>query len=212
MATVTPEPRWPASLALVTCVGLYIILPSRLVVGPHWLLPIIVALPLAPLSARRHRHPDESTWIRHVTLGLIAFMTLANIVSMALLVHRLLSSNVSQGRSLIYSAVAVWLTNVIVYGLWFWEVDRGGPHRRASGEKLLPDIQFPQMENPNLAPEHWRPRFTDYLYTSFANGTSFAPADAMPLTLRAKALFTSESVVSLITIAIVAARAVNILK
>jgi hypothetical protein len=77
---------------------------------------------------------------------------------------------------------------------------------------LLPDIQFPQMENPNLAPEHWRPRFTDYLYTSFANGTSFAPADAMPLTLRAKALFTSESVVSLITIAIVAARAVNILR
>jgi hypothetical protein len=139
-------------------------------------------------------------------------MTLANVVSMALLVHHLLNSSVSQGRNLIYSAVAVWLTNVIVYGLWFWEVDRGGPHRRASGEKLLPDIQFPQMENPGLAPEHWRPRFTDYLYTSFANGTSFAPADAMPLTLRAKVLFTSESLVSLITIAIVAARAVNILK
>jgi uncharacterized membrane protein len=212
MATVTPEPRWPASLALVVCVGLYVILPNRLVVGPHWLLPIIVALPLAPLSARKHRHPDESNWIRHATIGLIALMTLANVVSMALLVHHLLNSSVSQGRNLIYSAVAVWLTNVIVYGLWFWEVDRGGPHRRASGEKLLPDIQFPQMENPGLAPEHWRPRFTDYLYTSFANGTSFAPADAMPLTLRAKVLFTSESLVSLITIAIVAARAVNILK
>jgi uncharacterized membrane protein len=212
MATVTPEPRWPASVALVVCVGLYIILPNRLVVGPHWLLPIIVALPLAPLSARKHRHPDESTWIRHATIGLIALMTLANVVSMALLVHHLLNANVSQGRNLIYSAVAVWLTNVIVYGLWFWEVDRGGPHRRASGEKLLPDIQFPQMENPDLAPEHWRPSFTDYLYTSFANGTSFAPADAMPLTLRAKLLFTSESLVSLITIAIVAARAVNILK
>src|SRR5271170_2983932 len=212
MATVTPEPRWPASLALVACVGLYVILPNRLVVGPHWLLPIIVALPLAPLSARKHRHPDESVWIRHATIGLIGLMTLANVISMALLVHHLLNSNVSQGRNLIYSAVAVWLTNVIVYGLWFWEVDRGGPHRRASGEKLLPDIQFPQMENPGLAPEHWRPRFTDYLYTSFANGTSFAPADAMPLTLRAKLLFTSESLVSLITIAIVAARAVNILK
>jgi hypothetical protein len=212
MATVTPEPRWPASLALVVCVGLYVILPNRLVVGPHWLLPVIVALPLAPLSARKHRHPDESTWIRHATIGLIGFMTLANIVSMALLVHHLLSSTVTQGRNLIYSAVAVWLTNVIVYGLWFWEVDRGGPHRRASGEKLLPDIQFPQMENPGLAPEHWRPRFTDYLYSSFANGTSFAPADAMPLTLRAKLLFTTESLVSLITIAIVAARAVNILK
>jgi hypothetical protein len=212
MATVTPEPRWPASVALVVCVGLYVILPNRLVIGPHWLRPVIVALPLAPLSARKHRHPDESIWIRHATIGLIALMTLANVVSMALLVHHLLNTTVTQGRNLVYAAVAVWLTNVIVYGLWFWEVDRGGPHRRASGEKLLPDLQFPQMENPGLAPEHWRPRFTDYLYTSFANGTSFAPADAMPLTWRAKALFTSESVVSLITIAIVAARAVNILK
>ena len=72
---------------------------------------------------------------------------------MILLVHHLLVGKVSQGRKLIYSAVAVWLTNIIVYGLWFWEVDRGGPHRRASGEKLSCDLQFPQMENPQLAPE-----------------------------------------------------------
>ena len=145
-------------------------------------------------------------------MGLIALITLANVVSMALLVHHLLNSHVSQGRNLIYSAVAVWLTNVIVYGLWLWEVDRGGPHRRASGEKLQADLQFPQMENPGLAPANWQPRFPDYLYSSFANGTSFAPADSMPLSLRAKALFASESIVSLITIAVVAARAVNILK
>jgi len=212
VSTVSPEPRWPASLALVVCAALYVVLPDRLVVGPHWLLPVLVALPLAPLSARKHRHPDESTWIRHATIGLIALVTLANVTSMALLVHHLLVSHVSQGRQLIYSAVAVWLTNVIVYGLWFWEVDRGGPHRRASGEKLQPDLQFPQMESPNLAPEHWRPHFTDYLYTSFANGTSFAPADAMPLSFRMKALFTTESIVSLVTIAVVAARAVNILR
>ena len=209
--SVSPEPRWPASLALVVCVALYVVLPNRLVVGPHWLLPVLVALPLGPLSARKHRHPNESPWIRHATIGLIALVTLANVTSMVLLVHHLLVNHVSQGRPLIYSAVAVWLTNVIVYGLWFWEVDRGGPHRRASGTKLLPDLQFPQMENPQLAPEHWRPRFTDYLYTSLANGTSFAPADAMPLTLRMKVLFTTESIVSLVTIAVVAARAVNIL-
>ena len=209
---VSPEPRWPASLALVACVGLYLLLPTRLVVGPHWLVPVIVALPLGPLSARRHRHPDEAAWIRQAVLGLIGLITLVNVTSMTLLVHHLLVSHVSQGRQLIYSAVAVWSTNVIVYGLWFWEIDRGGPHRRASGEKLLPDLQFPQMENPNLAPEHWRPHFTDYLYTSFANGTSFAPADAMPLTFRMKVLFATESVVSLITIAVVAARAVNILR
>jgi hypothetical protein len=210
--TPRPEPRWPASLALVVCVGLYIVLPNRLVVGPKWLLPVLIALPLIPLSATRHRHPNEAPWVRRLTLTLIGIITLANIASMALLVHHLLVANVSQGRNLIYSAVSVWLTNVIVYGLWLWEVDRGGPHLRAGGETGFPDIQFPQMENPQLAPKEWRPRFTDYLYTSFANGTSFAPADAMPLTLKAKTLFASESIVSLITIAVVAARAVNILK
>ncbi|MHB1209458.1 MAG: hypothetical protein ACYC1I_07080 [Acidimicrobiales bacterium] len=210
--TTRPEPRWPASLALVACVLLYVVLPNRLVVGPRWILPVLIALPLIPLSATKHRHPNESQWVRRLTIFLIGVITVANVTSMALLVHHLLNTNVSQGRSLIYSAVAVWLTNVIVYGLWFWEMDRGGPHLRAGVDTLLPDLQFPQMENPQLAAANWRPRFVDYLYTSFANGTSFAPADAMPLSIRAKALFASESIVSLITIAVVAARAVNILR
>ncbi len=206
------EPHWPAIVALVVCVGLYLLLPNRLVIGPHWLVPVLVALPLGPLSARRHRHPDESNWIRHASLVLIALVTLANVTSMVLLVHHLLNSNVSQGRDLIYSAVAVWSTNIILFGLWFWEIDQGGPHRRASGEKILPDLQFPQTGHAEIAPENWRPSFSDYLYTALANGTSFAPADAMPLTFRMKVLFASESVVSFVTIAIVAARAVNILR
>jgi uncharacterized membrane protein len=205
------EPRWPASLALVACVLLYVLLPNRFEVGPRWLLPVLVALPLGPLSARRHRHPDESVWIRHAVIFLIALVSVANVASMTLLVHHLLENEARQGRRLIYSAIAVWLTNVIAYGLWFWEVDRGGPHRRASGDKLVIDLLFPQMGDPHLAPENWRPRFTDYLYTSFANGTSFAPADAMPLTFRMKVLFTTESIVSLITISIIAASAVNII-
>ena len=211
MSDVHPEPRWPASLALVVCVVLYVILPSRLVIGPRWLVPTLIVLPLVPLSLRRHRHPNESPVVRHLTIILIALISAANVVSMALLVRHLLTSNVTQGRELVYSAVAIWITNVVIYGLWFWEIDRGGPHRRAGNTTAWPDIQFPQMENPHLAPTDWYPRFTDYLYTSFANGTSFAPADAMPLSARAKALFASESIVSLVTIAVVAARAVNIL-
>lgn len=212
MDTVEPEPHWPAALALMSCVVLYIVLPNRLVVGPRWILPVLISLPLIPLLAKRHRHPNEAPWVRQLTIVLIALITLANMVSVGLLVHQLLSANISQGRNLIYSAVSVWLTNVIAYGLWFWEVDRGGPHLRAGGEGRLPDIQFPQMENPTLAPPNWRPKFIDYLYTSLANGTSFAPADAMPLTHQAKALFAGESLVSFVTIAVVAARAVNILK
>jgi len=207
-----PEPRWPASVALAVCAGLYVLLPNRLVVGPKWILPVLIILPLIPLSAERHRHANESRHVRRLTLTLIALVTAANVVSMGLLVHHLLHTQVVQGRSLIYSAVAVWMTNVIVFGLWFWEIDRGGPARRAGGTTVFPDLQFPQMENPTLAPPEWRPAFTDYLYTSFANGTSFAPADAMPLTRRLKTLFLGESIVSLITIAVVAARAVNILR
>jgi uncharacterized membrane protein len=207
-----PEPRWPASVALAVCAVLYLALPNRLVVGPKWVLPVLVILPLIPLSAERHRHPDESRHVRRLTLSLIALVTLANVVSMGLLVDHLLHTQVVQGRALIYSAVAVWMTNVIVFGLWFWEIDRGGPHLRSGGTTAWPDLQFPQMGETDLAPPGWRPAFTDYLYTSFANGTSFAPADAMPLTVRLKALFLAESLVSLITIAVVAARAVNILR
>lgn len=205
------EPRWPAGLALLCCTALYVVLPDRLVVGPRWLLPVLIILPLLPLSARKHHHPDESPWVRRTVIVMLAIITFANVASVGLLVDRLLTTNVSGGRSLIYSAVAIWLTNVIVYGIWFWEIDGGGPHMRAGGTELV-DIQFPQLENPSLAPENWHPRFYDYLYTAFANGTSFAPADAMPLTLRVKVLFATESMVSLIAITVVAARAVNILR
>lgn len=211
MDTEQREPHWPAVVALLVCAALYIILPSRLVVGPRWILPVLVILPLAPLMAQHHRRPDESPWVRQLTIGLIALITLANMISVTLLVHELLRTVVVQGRNLIYSAISIWLTNVIVFGLWFWELDRGGPHRRAGTDANVPDVQFPQMENPTLAPIDWRPRFFDYLYTSLSNGTSFAPADAMPLTLRAKALFASESIVSLVTIVVVGARAINIL-
>ena len=209
--TTRPEPRWPASLALLVCAALYVALPHRLAVGPRWLLPVLVVLPLIPLSARRHRRPNDAPWVRYLSISLMALITVANFLSVILLVRHLLDAHVSNGRQLIFAAVSIWLTNVIVFGLWFWEMDRGGPHRRAGDDVRLPDIQFPQMENPSLAKPGWRPQFIDYLYTALANGTSFAPADAMPLSAQAKALFAWESLVSLVTISVVAARAINIL-
>jgi uncharacterized membrane protein len=144
-------------------------------------------------------------------MSLVGVTQVANVTSLALLVHHLLKGHVTAGRSLVYSAIGVWVTNVILYGIWFWEVDRGGPEARQHGQPASFDLQFPQMENPTLAPPQWRPHFVDYLYTAFVNATSFAPADAMPLSARMKVLFAGESIVSLVTIAIVAARAVNIL-
>jgi uncharacterized membrane protein len=207
-----PEPRWPASLALVVCATLYVLLPDRLVVGPRWLLPVLVVLPLIPLSITWHRRPENPTPIRYLAIALVALTTLANVMSVILLIERLFYSAVVPGRGLLYSAASIWATNVIVFGLWFWELDRGGPHIRVGRDARPPDLLFPQMTMTREAPTDWHPRFLDYLYTSLANGTSFAPADAMPLTPSMKSLFALESLISFVTIAIIAGEAVNILR
>jgi uncharacterized membrane protein len=206
------EPRWQARVALLVCAGLYVLLPSRLAVGPKWLLPVLVVLPLIPLSARSHRRPDDEPWVHFLAVSLVAIISAANLVSVVLLIHHVFYAVDIGGRQLLYSAATIWATNVIVFGIWFWEVDRGGPVKRSGAQPRLPDLQFPQMAQPSLAPSDWRPQFIDYLYTSLANGTSFAPADAMPLTFQMKSLFGLESLISFVTIAIVAGEAVNIIR
>ena len=209
--------RWPASLAIVICIALYIVLPSYLTIKPEWLIPALEIVPLITLSiTHRHRHPGEPKWTRFVTIGMIALINLANIVSVIFLVHRLLyptkSLGVSAGRELIFSAVLIWVTNVIIFGLWFWELDRGGPAVRGTRQEGWPDFQFPQMENPKLAQPGWHPRYLDYLYVSLTNSAAFSPTDAMPLTRRAKGLMGISAAVSMITVLVVASRAINILK
>jgi hypothetical protein len=209
--------RWPASLALLVCIGLYVALPSYLTIHPQWLIPALELVPLITLSiTHRHRHPGEPAWTRYVTIAMIALISLANTVSVIYLVHRLLYPTVvashATGRQLIYNAVIIWVTNVIIFGLWFWEVDRGGPAVRGTSQASLPDFQFPQMENPKLAQANWEPRFLDYLYVALTNAAAFSPTDAMPLTRRAKAMMGVASLVSMITVLVVASRAINILK
>ena len=104
------------------------------------------------------------------------------------------------------------MTNIIVFGIWYWELDRGGPFNRAAGTVPHPDFLFPQMVSPELSPEHWEPRFLDYLYTSFTNVMAFSPTDTMPLSRWAKSLMALQSAIALSTTALVLARAVNILK
>jgi uncharacterized membrane protein len=205
------EPRWPATLAAAVALALYLTLPDRLTIGPTWLIPAAEGALLFPLTiSRPYRSHDESAG-RVISLGLVAVINAANVVSLGLLVHSLVAGVKAEGEHLIVSAIQIWLTNVLVFALWYWELDRGGPGRRAHPHHREPDFLFPQMTTPHAAPRGWRPAFVDYLYVAFTNATAFSPTDTMPLTPTAKMLMLVESLASFVTVAVVAARAVNIL-
>lgn len=200
-------------MALLVAIALYVVLPEALIIGPRWFVPGLEAVLVLTLTIRAPvRHPDEQRAVRVLAVAVIAVINVANITSVALLVHRLLDGSSVGGATLIYSAILVWLTNVIVFGLWFWELDRGGPGVRGTGYERWPDFAFVQMQSTDLAQPGWHPRVVDYLYVSFTNATAFSPTDTMPLTVMAKVLMGAASLVSLVTVVVVAARAINILR
>ena len=205
-------PHSGARLAVIAALGLYFILPHQLALGPTWLIPAIEGALLVLVSlVRAYPRAREDLEVRVLVVVLIALLNVANMFSVGVLVDDLLYGGIAKGRPLLYGAVSVWLTNVIVYGLWFWQLDRGGPVARVSGEERDPDFQFPQMLAPGTAKVGWRPEFLDYLYVSLTNAAAFSPTDTMPLSRAAKSLMGAESLISIVTLAIVAARAVNIL-
>jgi len=150
---------------------------------------------------------------RRMALVLLAVLGAANLAALALLVASLVTRSTAQlgGGELLLSALVIWVTNVIVFGLCFWELDDGGPVARRRHDRKTPDFQFPQDENPGLAVPHWRPQAYDYLYLALTNSIAFSPTDAMPLSRRAKQLMGLGSAISAVTILLVAARAVNVL-
>jgi uncharacterized membrane protein len=207
------EPRWPALAAVGVAIALQVVLPNRLIQGLGY-RPLIPALEsgliVALLVTNPGRISKEESRLRGVGLALIAVISVANGVSLVELIHALLYGTKTGGRPLIYASVPIWLTNVIVFGLWYWELDRGGPANRVLPGHRRPDFLFPQMSTPAASPG-WAPRFFDYLYTSFTNATAFSPTDTMPLTPWAKLLMMLQSLASLVTLAVVVSRAVNIL-
>lgn len=207
------EHRWPASVAVLLAIVLQVILPERVIqgLGPRWLIPTLEGVLLVALIvANPGRINRESSFLRGMSLVLIAMITLANVVALGELVRALLEHTNAGGRSLVFASVPIWLTNVIVFGLWYWELDRGGVAARLRQNHRRPDFLFPQMSTPGSAPG-WTPDFMDYLYTSFTNATAFSPTDTMPLTAWAKLLMMVQSLASLLTVALVISRAVNIL-
>ena len=207
------EPAWPAQASVLAAIALQFLLPKRLTVGPAWLLPALEVVLLLGLSLATPRQLErEHTARRRAALAITAFVSAANIASLVLLSRQLLQHGSPNGRELITSGALIWLTNVIIFGLWYWETDRGGPGVRAAGHDEAPDFLFPQMSDDRIEPINWRPQFIDYLYVSLTNAAAFSPTDTMPLTPKAKSIMGIQSLVSLVTIGLVVSRAVNILQ
>jgi uncharacterized membrane protein len=207
-----PEPFWPAQLTILAAIGLQFSLPSRVKAGPPWLIPSLEGVLLIGMFiVTPNQVEDEHPRRRRISLGLTSFVSAANIFSLASLTHFLLNHNVADGRSLIFAGVLIWLTNLLIFALWYWEMDRGGPGLRAAGHDRAPDFLFPQMSDDHIEPLDWRPKFIDYLYVSLTNNTAFSPTDTMPLTPVPKMIMGVQSVASLLTIGLIVSRAVNIL-
>jgi uncharacterized membrane protein len=214
------EPRWPATVAVLVAMGLYASLPSKLISLQHAsglfrvVLPALALVLLVPLAVTApHRHAEESGRRRKAAIMLIAILSIANVVTLAFLIHVLVQSGATGlGKQLLVAAGEIWWTNVIVFGLWYWELDGGGPPTRLADPAAPRDFAFIQMTDPEVSIPDWHARFVDYLYLSFTNASAFSPTDTMPLTRWAKLLMLAQSTISIITLLLVAARAVNILR
>ena len=208
------DPYWGAQLVLLAAILLDLTLDRKVsVIKPPWVLPAlegvaVIALAIASPHPRLRHNPLR----RHLSLIVIAVVSAANSISLVLLCVALLHHHAENGRSLLGSGIILWATNVLLFGVWFWLLDRGGPVSRAQNDSAPPDFLFVQMSQPDHAPPNWKPRLVDYLYTSFTNATAFSPTDTMPLTPTAKWLMAGQSLTALVTVGLVVARAVNILQ
>jgi hypothetical protein len=219
---------WIARGAILVTAALNAVLINQLTIFPWWLASVVEVALLAPLSFatawthdQMRRATSEHHWmrirhhrrmIRRAAMLLTAFITLINFQSLFFVLRALLyGTKGATGQSLLIDALNIWLTNVVVFALWFWNIDRGGPALRAIVTRPVADFLFPQMASDCPGSEGWMPGFLDYVFVSFTNATAFSPTDTLPLTVRVKMLFMVEASASLLTVGLVAARAVNIL-
>jgi hypothetical protein len=208
------EPRWPAMLALFAVGGLRLALPESLSIGPDWLLITIVAVLMIPTIWARHRGLDQLSKV----LGYIltSIVTVDMVWSLALLVAALPSHKESP-LDMLRSAAALWITNILVFASWYWRLDAGGPHARelrgvhTDGAFLFPQMTLTPQKSRDMDEQCWSPGFVDYLFLAFNTSTAFSPTDSPVLSAWAKVLMMVQALISFATVALLAARAVNIL-
>lgn len=208
------EPRWQVSIGVLVAIALEGSLPEQVIVRPRWVLPGLAGiLLLALIAANPRRVNRRSRLLRAGSMALIATISLANAWSAGRLIVDLVGGTFSGNAArLLVTGASIWLTNVITFALWYWELDRGGPAQRANATRQFPDFLFAQMQSPELAPDEWEPSFVDFVYLSFTNASAFSPTDVLPLSRWAKMTMMLQSAISLATVALVVSRAVNILR
>jgi uncharacterized membrane protein len=211
------EPRWPIALTLGFFIALSITLriaaPNRSSLGPDWLIPgIEIGLLLVLLAADPARVSGRRRWLRRLAITLVSLLTVAALVSTAVLITDLIrGGKVTESASnLLASGALIWLGNVLVFSLLYWLLDSGGPLARYRGEREYPDFAFTQQLSPELAPAGWRAQYADYLILALTTSTAFSPTDVMPMARWAKLTMAVQSLVSLTVVGLVIARAVNV--
>ena len=210
------EPRWPMALAVIATGLLRATLPTQLRNGDAaWVLVVLeVVLLLALIIGDPGRIDRDRPWLRNLTSVIIGVITLANAGAAVRLVVGIVDvSNFTQNaKTLLTAGAAIWLTNIIAFALWYWNLDRGGPAARAAGTGTSPALIFPEMVHPRHVEPDWCPTFVDYFHFSFATAAAFSPTDVSAVKAWAKLMLMAESAISLVVGILVVARAVNILK
>jgi uncharacterized membrane protein len=210
---VVGEHRWPSAGAVVAIIALTFVLPDDLRLGPPWLLPVFEGLLLATLVfANPVRINRRSRELRVLSIVLVGMLVLESLWATALLINALIVGKAvtNDAGTLILTGSIVWLSNILAFALLYWDLDAGGAAARAHGMPKYLHLAFQQQLNPDLAPPGWRPEFIDYLYLGFTNATAFSPTDVMPLRPWVKVAMALQSVISLLIIGLVIARAVNV--
>jgi len=206
------DPVSHVQIAMLVAIGLQLTLPDRFSVG-RYVVPLIEVLLLIFLSYTTPKKRTFRSPLRRLNVFLlIAISSAGNAYSLGVITSQLLKGqHLTDGRALILAAINIFLTNIILFALWYWEMDGGGPGERMRIAKYEQDFLFPQHHNEDYKHPDWRPLFVDYLYVSSTNAMTFGPADTKPLSRRAKMLMLLQSMISLVVVALVAARAVGIL-